>query len=78
MPSNYFTSIEEREKIFCTELVKYGVEYEEAVIAAKIIASGQGDEFLSPSEIKIVEDACKKWSEQNQRLKRLKAIVNQI
>ena len=78
MPSNYFTSIEEREKIFCTEMVKYGVEYEEAVIAAKIIASGQGDELLSLLEIKIVEDACKKWSEQNQRLKRLKAVVNQI
>ncbi|MCC5600553.1 hypothetical protein [Nostoc favosum] len=78
MPSSYFTSIEEREKIFCTELVKYGVEYEKAVIAAKIIASGQGDEHLSPSEIEIVKDACKKWSEQNQRLKRLKAVVNQI
>ncbi|MGF1937155.1 MAG: hypothetical protein RM347_022685 [Nostoc sp. ChiQUE02] len=78
MPSNYFTSIEEREKIFCTELVKYCVEYEEAVIAAKIIASGQGDEFLSASEITIVKDACKKWSEQNQRFKRLKAIVKKI
>lgn len=78
MPSNYFTSIEEREKIFCTELVKYGVEYEEAVIAAKIIASGQEDEFLSPSEIKIVKNACKKWSEQNQRFKRLQTAVNQI
>ena len=78
MPNNYFTSVQERENIFCTELVKYGVEYEKAVIAAKIIASGQGDEHLSPSEIKIVKDACKKWSEQNQRLKRLKAVVNQI
>ncbi|MBN3870764.1 MAG: hypothetical protein HWQ23_10960 [Nostoc sp. JL33] len=65
-------------KIFCTELVKYGVEYEKAVIVAKIIASGQGDELLSPSEIKIVEDACKSWSEQNQRFKPLKAVVNQI
>lgn len=54
------------------------MEYEEAVIAAKIIASGQGDEFLSPSEIKIVRDACKKWSEQNQRFKHLKTAVNQI
>ncbi|WP_193200507.1 hypothetical protein [Nostoc sp. MG11] len=78
MPSNYFISVQEREKIFCTELVKYGVEYEKAVIAAKIVASGQGDEHLSPSEIEIVKDACKKWSEQNQRLKRLKAVVNQI
>lgn len=78
MASNYFTSVQERENIFCTELVKYGVEYGKAVIAAKIIASGQGDEHLSPSEIEIVKDACKKWSEQNQRLKRLKAVVNQI
>ncbi|AUB43755.1 hypothetical protein COO91_09945 (plasmid) [Nostoc flagelliforme CCNUN1] len=51
------------------------MEYQKAVIAAQIIASGQGDELLSPSEIKIVKDACKKWSEQNQRLKRLKAVV---
>ncbi|MEJ6486234.1 hypothetical protein N0Y54_34085 [Nostoc punctiforme UO1] len=78
MPSNYFISVQEREKIFCTDLVKSGVEYEKAVIAAKIIASGQGDEHLSPSEIEIVKDACKKWSEQNQRFKRLKAVVNQI
>ncbi|MEH2003453.1 MAG: hypothetical protein V7L00_32910 [Nostoc sp.] len=54
------------------------MEYEKAVIVAKIIASGQGDELLSPSEIKIVEDACKSWSEQNQRFKPLKAVVNQI
>lgn len=37
MPSNFFTPVEEREKIFCTELVKRGVSYQKAVIAAKIL-----------------------------------------
>ncbi|WP_341530275.1 hypothetical protein WKK05_13875 [Nostoc sp. UHCC 0302] len=78
MSSNYSTSIEEREKIFCTELVKYGVEYHKAVIAAKIIASGQGDELLTSEEIKIVQDACQKWSQENQRYKRLKALINEV
>ncbi|ACC81687.1 hypothetical protein [Nostoc punctiforme] len=78
MASNYFTPIEEREKIFCTELVKYGVKYEKAVIAARILASGRADDFLSPSEIEIAKDACQKWSVQNKRLKRLKATINKI
>ncbi|WP_335075280.1 hypothetical protein [Nostoc sp.] len=62
MSSNFFTPVEEREKIFCTELVNRGVEHQKAVIAAKILASGQSDELLSLEEKQIVKDACKQWS----------------
>ncbi|MEH2277309.1 MAG: hypothetical protein V7K40_21605 [Nostoc sp.] len=58
MPSNFFTPVEEREKIFCTELVKRSMSYQKAVIAAKILASGHSDELLSSSERKILKDAC--------------------
>ncbi|MEH2286044.1 hypothetical protein [Nostoc sp.] len=61
MPSNFFTPVEEREKIFRTQLVQCGVSSEKAVIAAKILASGQPNELLSFEEIKIVEDARQKW-----------------
>ncbi|MEJ6485984.1 hypothetical protein N0Y54_32755, partial [Nostoc punctiforme UO1] len=75
MSSNFYISDEEIEKIFCTELVKYGVKYEKAVIAAKILASGQPDDFLSSEERKIVKQACEKWFLQNSRYKKLKALV---
>ncbi|MBD2534748.1 hypothetical protein H6G97_36900 [Nostoc flagelliforme FACHB-838] len=68
--SNFFTPVEEREKIFCTELVQCGVSYEKAVLATKILASGQADELLSSSEIKVVKDACEKWFVQNKPYKR--------
>ena len=70
MPSNFFTPVEEREKIFCTELVQCGVSYKKAVTAAKILASGQPDEFLSSEERKVVKDACEKWFVQNKPYKR--------
>ena len=76
MPSNFFISDKETEKIFCTELVKYGVEYEKAVLTAKILASGKPDELLSPEEIRIVKEACEKWFVQNNRYKKLKFFEN--
>ncbi|MDZ8033153.1 MAG: hypothetical protein RMY64_22725 [Nostoc sp. DedQUE08] len=69
MPSNFFTPVEEREKIFCTELVQCGVLYEKAVTAAKILASGQPDELLSSEDRKVVKDACEKWFVQNKPYK---------
>jgi hypothetical protein len=78
MSSNFYISDEEIEKIFCTELVKYGVKYEKAVISAKILASAQADELLSSEEIKIVKEACEHWFLQNSRYKKLKALVNNL
>ncbi|MBD2247761.1 hypothetical protein [Nostoc sp. FACHB-888] len=69
MLSSFFTLAEEREKIFRNELIQYGVSSKKAVIAAKIIASGQSDELLSQEEIRIVKDARQKWSVRNKRYK---------
>ncbi|MEH2179010.1 hypothetical protein [Nostoc sp.] len=70
MPSNFFTPVEEREKIFYTELVQCGVLHEKAFTAAKILASGQPDELLSFEERKVVKDACEKWFVKNKLYKR--------
>ena len=71
MQSDYHTSLEEKEKIFCTELVKY----EKAVKAARILVSGQPDDFLTVEEIKIVKDACKHWLIEKKRFNHVKASV---
>lgn len=78
MSSSFFTPDEEREKIFCTELVKHGVSYEKAVLTAKILVSGKPDELLSLEERKIVKEACEKWFVQKNRYKKLKALVNNL
>ncbi|MEH1968568.1 MAG: hypothetical protein V7K91_19075 [Nostoc sp.] len=64
-------SIEEKEKIFHTELVKYGVEYEQARKTAQILARSQPDELLSQQDRQIVTQACKKWSIERKRYKRI-------
>ncbi|MEH2162450.1 MAG: hypothetical protein V7K38_15760 [Nostoc sp.] len=43
-------SAEEKKKIFHIELVKYGVEYEQARKAAQILACSQADELLSQQD----------------------------
>ncbi|MDF2386848.1 hypothetical protein JMG10_35630 [Nostoc ellipsosporum NOK] len=78
MQSKFFISVKEKEKIFCTELVKHGVKYETAVKAARILASGQPDEVLTADEIKIVKEACENWSFQKKRIKRLKSIIKDL
>ncbi|MDZ8185481.1 MAG: hypothetical protein RMX96_11575 [Nostoc sp. ChiSLP02] len=77
MQSN-FLSVEEKEKIFCTELVKYGVKYKKARKAAKILASGLPDELLSAEEILIVKEACKEWSVNHRRYEHLKSLIEEI
>jgi hypothetical protein len=52
MQHNFLISAEEKEKIFHTELVKYGVEYEQARKAAQILACSQADELLSQQDNK--------------------------
>ncbi len=74
MQSKNFTSVEEKEKIFCTELVKYGVEYKKASKAAHILASLKPDELLTEEEIRIVTEACNAWSIRHKQYKRLKSL----
>ncbi|WP_445633668.1 CopG family transcriptional regulator [Nostoc sp. DSM 114161] len=78
MRSQFYISVEEKEKIFCTELIRYGVPYEKARKAAQILASGQPDELLTPEEILIVKDACKIWSKQHKRYQRLQSIMQEL
>ncbi|RCJ24815.1 hypothetical protein A6770_03935 [Nostoc minutum NIES-26] len=78
MQSKFFVSVKEKEKIFCTELVKHGVKYETAIKAARILASGQPDELLTVDEIIIVKEACEKWSVQKKRIKRLKSLIEDL
>ncbi|MFN6485132.1 MULTISPECIES: hypothetical protein [unclassified Nostoc] len=76
MPQNFLISVEEKEKIFHTELVKYGVEYEQARKAAQILASSQPDELLSQQDRQIVTQVCNKWSAERKRYKRITSVVD--
>ncbi|MBE9001593.1 hypothetical protein IQ274_26130 [Nostoc sp. LEGE 12447] len=71
MQHNFLISAEEKEKIFHTELVKYGVEYEQARKAAQILACSQADELLSQQDRLTVTQACNKWSTQRKLYKRI-------
>lgn len=61
MRQRLFTSVEEKEKLYHTELVKHGVKYELAAQAAKIIVSGKPDEHLTAQELQLVEQVCREW-----------------
>ncbi|MGV0103485.1 hypothetical protein [Nostoc sp. DSM 114167] len=76
MQQNSLISVEEKEKIFHTELVKYGVEYEQARKAAQILAYSQPDELLSQQDRQIVTQACHKWSTERKRYKRIISVVD--
>ncbi|MBE8990366.1 hypothetical protein [Nostoc sp. LEGE 12450] len=78
MEFELFVSVEEKEKIFYTELVKYGVSYEKAVIAARILASGQPDELLTDEEILIAKEACSKWFLEKKRDQYIKSLIKDL
>ncbi len=75
MQRKFSTTAAEKERIFHTQLVKYGVEYDKAAKAAKILASGKPDELLTNEEIQLVKEVCRDWSIQNKRYKRLNSLV---
>ena len=76
MQQNFLISVEEKEKIFHTELIKYGVGYEQARKAAQILACGQPDELLSEQDRQAVTQACNKWSTERKRYKRITSVAN--
>ncbi|MEH1940839.1 MAG: hypothetical protein V7L01_11560 [Nostoc sp.] len=76
MQQNFLISVEEKEKIFHTELVKYGVEYEQARKAAQILAYSQPDELLSQQDRQTVTQACNKWSTERKRYKRITSVMD--
>ncbi|GAA6614492.1 hypothetical protein [Scytonema sp. NUACC26] len=63
-----FISIEEKERLFHTKLVKHGVSYSDAARVAKILASETPDEHLSADDIQLTTEACKIWLQQHKRL----------
>lgn len=71
MRQRLFISIEEKEKLDRTELVKYGVKSELAAQAAKILVSGKPDELLTEQEIQLVEEVCREWLTRHRSLSSL-------
>ncbi|MUG97927.1 hypothetical protein F7734_38725 [Scytonema sp. UIC 10036] len=61
-------SVEEKERLFHTELVKHGVSYSDAARVAKILASETPDELLTVKDIQLTTEACKIWLKQHRRL----------
>ncbi|MBD2251577.1 hypothetical protein H6G14_09685 [Nostoc parmelioides FACHB-3921] len=61
MSGKFFMSQEEKEKLFHTQLVKYGVRYEKAARAASILASGKSEEVFSEEEKQLVTEVCQQW-----------------
>lgn len=74
MPSR-FLSTEEKQQIFHTELVKCHIPYDQAAQVARILASEQLDEQLTPEEQQLVESVCRKWMQQRQRMSHLSQIM---
>ncbi|QLE56350.1 hypothetical protein [Nostoc sp. TCL26-01] len=68
----------EKEKIFHTQLVKYGVKYEQAARVAKIIASGKSEELLTPEEKQLVKEACQQWLTGHRRFRQISSLNKSI
>lgn len=78
MKGNFFISQEEKERLFHTQLVKYGVKFEKAAKVAKILASGQSEEDLTQEEKQLVTEACKQWLKGHKRHKQLISLFQYV
>ncbi|MBD2677845.1 MULTISPECIES: hypothetical protein [Nostoc] len=76
MQQKFALTLEEKQKIFHTQLVKYGVEYEKARKASEILAREKPDEVLTQEEIQLTKEACNHWSAQRKRIKQLMSLLN--
>ncbi|ARV57634.1 hypothetical protein BZZ01_02395 [Nostocales cyanobacterium HT-58-2] len=61
-------SSKQKEELFHTALVKYGIDYYKAGTVAKILASGKPDELLTDKEIQLSKEVCSDWLKQHKRL----------
>ncbi|MFL9455278.1 MULTISPECIES: hypothetical protein [Nostocales] len=64
-------SQEEKEILYHAKLIRYGVDLKIAAKVAKILASGNSDDSLTPEDKKLVTDICQFWLEKRNHLKRL-------
>ncbi|MUG96889.1 hypothetical protein F7734_32925 [Scytonema sp. UIC 10036] len=75
MHKRFYTTLEQEETIYHSELFRYGVDYEKAAIAAKVLASKKPDELLTEEEKQLVTEACKMWLEKHKRLTHLNPLL---
>jgi hypothetical protein len=78
MQGKFFLSQEEKEKLFHTQLVKYGVRYEKAARVATILASGKLEEVLTEEEKQLVTEACQQWLQGHKRHKQIVSLFKYI
>ena len=68
MQEKFLISSKQKEELFHTELVKHGIPYHKAAKAAKILVSNPPEETLMTEEAELVQEACREWLKQRQRL----------
>ncbi|MBD1867891.1 hypothetical protein H6F88_02190 [Oculatella sp. FACHB-28] len=61
-------SVQEKEQLFQSELVKACIPRDQAVKVAQILASEQDDEQLAAEDVQLVKQVCLQWLEQRKRL----------
>lgn len=71
-------SVEDKEELFHTELVRHGVEYHKAAEVAKILVSGKPDELLTDTEKQLTTEVCQQWIEQRKRLALISQQLNSL
>lgn len=76
MLNKFQVSKKEKEKIFHTNLVKFGVSYDQAAKAAKILADEKPEELWTEEEKRLVTEACKQWFSNHNRYKKLQELVD--
>ncbi|WP_407887096.1 hypothetical protein [Scytonema sp. NUACC26] len=75
MQRKFPRKVEDKETIYYSELLRYGVEYSKAATAAKILSSGKPDELLTRGEIELVNDVCEEWLAKHKRHKHLNPLL---
>ena len=68
MSAKFFVSVEEKTRLFHWELVKAGVDYQQAGRVAKVLAQNPPEASLPPEDSKLTEEACRIWLQYRQRL----------
>lgn len=76
MQYNFRASKEEKEKIFHTNLVKYGIKYDKAAKVAKLLASENHEDSWTEEEKILVAEVCKEWLIYRKRYKKVIEAVN--
>lgn len=54
-------SVKEQKSLFHTELIRVGIDFNQAEKAASILAQNLPNEQLSPEERQLIQDTCSQW-----------------